>query len=111
MYVHLKDRQTVRVNNGDYFILSTTPVQLVLLEGRQEREKSSLEKRHGGLFLVCVFERNDYWAPWAIPVIYSPSTWRLFSIYPALLLLAKCCPHSVFNFTAAVKFANAKWNF
>lgn len=94
MYVHLKDRQTVRVNNGDYFILSTTPVQLVLLEGRQEREKSSLEKRHGGLFLVCVFERNDYWAPWAIPVIYSPSTWRLLHLScpspPCQMLSPQC---------------------
>ena len=74
MYVHLNGRA--------FFVLCTMAhVQLMPGKGRKEGGKDIhlgiMTGRH--YFPVYVFEGYKYLAPWEIPAICSPRTWRLFS--------------------------------
>lgn len=115
MHVHLlKDRQTVRVNNGDYFILSTTIVQFSSFGRKTEREREvQLEKKTWRLISLCRSLKETITGhPWAIPVIYSSSVHGDSS--PSillLLLLANVVPTVFSTLQQLSNLANAKWNF
>ena len=61
----MTDRQTVRSDDGDFFILSTTThVQLMLVEGRKEGGKEAyIGIKTWRPYFLCVSEGHKYWVP------------------------------------------------